>query len=164
MGSENGSNAGSAVYPFTIPDSGRVVHFRKLPYELYLDLKRQHELPPAPMVKGPGGEDEPNPADPEYIETCRKMNSEMNEATRRLILKRCFAEEMTDALRAEVAALKADMAELGVTLEGEDEEIYLWKICIATPEDFRDFSQFVLRRSVPTEEGVRLARESFRAT
>jgi hypothetical protein len=106
---------------------------------------------------------EENKADPDYLAAAAAHSKEQEQRLQRLIIKRGVVIELSDTDKAEVAELRADMAELGVTLSNNDKEVWLWNIALATPEDYKDLITAIARRSGPTQEAMADARARFRA-
>lgn len=168
----NGTHArGRAVPPLpehTFKDSGVTIKIRKVgpttQQRLAQAIMKETPEPPVPMVNTEL-ELEPNPADPAYIaakeEWTQKTNSELS---RRTVLIAALEAEVVidDAARADIARKRRHMALIGIpdddnpdlTPEENEKVFYILHIAAATPEDLREFSAAVLRRSVPTEEAV----------
>lgn len=149
---------------FTFPDSKKTVRIRRFTPFVINDIQRalakEFPTPEPPMNEVDYGDGkkvtEPNPADPQYINRLRAHESLLGQETTlrftKLIARRGIECEVEAAAIAEI---RADMAELGVTFEGEsDQEIYFRYVLVQTDKDMEAVQNAVLSRSQPTEAAI----------
>jgi hypothetical protein len=155
----------SKLFTFKFEDSGYDIAYRKISYNLSVQLAKVFPPPNPPKVLNhydTGDREEENPIDPDYIESLKAYRNEFEEKLRKLVIKQAVVYELTPEDKKAVEDVKAVMAELGAPLSGSDKEIFISHIAITTPEDYQAFLQAVTRRSQPTKEAVDEAKERFR--
>lgn len=153
------------LHPFVFPDSGKRISIRKVSPFLADEIRKAYPPPKPPVqtVVIDGVERaEANPAHPDYLRALAEYNAEFGRRVQSIMIKRGVVVELGDGDKAEVAELRADMAEEGVTLRGSDEDVYLWHICISTPQDLTDLATAIVQRSQPTEGSIAAALDNFR--
>lgn len=162
---------GRAVPPLpthTFQDSGITIKIRKVgpttQQRLAQSIMKELPEPEIPITDTELGP-EPNAADPAYIAAQEKWQRETNTllSERLMLIAALEAEvEIDDAARADIKRKQRHMSLIGIPYEANldltDEEnekvFYILHVAAGTPEDLREFSAAVLRRSVPTEEAV----------
>lgn len=155
---------------FTFKDSGRTVQIRKVSFLLLPELRRAYEKqnpPPEPPLQevryGDRTEQEANLADPDYARRLSAYNDKsrqvVEEQARHLYTQRgvqCVVDVPA------VTELREQMKILGTELDPDDKFVYVWHICIGSPEDYDEFTDALLRRNQPTAEAVQENLNSFR--
>lgn len=155
---------------FTFKDSGRTVQIRKVSFLLLPELRKAYEKqnpPPAPPMQevkyGDRTEQEANYADPDYARRLEKYNDTarqvVEEQARHLYAQRGVQCEV-DA--AAVTELREQLHDSGTELDPDDKFVYLWYLCVGSPEDYDEFTDALLRRNQPTAEAVQENLNSFR--
>lgn len=135
--------------------SGITVKIRKVsPYTL--DLIRQQNPPPKPpMVDNDYGDGkirrEPNPDDPDHLLALGDHQRLLTDKLTRTMMRLGVS---VDVDAAALDAFKADMDELGIALAGDDRELYIKHLVLATEEDITALVNAVTRKTMPTEEAV----------
>lgn len=160
----------NSLMPFTFKDSGETVQVRRISPFLAMQAQKSTAKPQPPMNEVDYGDgvkrQEPNPADPKYLEAVKKWEEDVERRTRKLMIERAVVVEMDDEKREQVNELRNWMIEnlgAGSVEEGtSDKEFWVTMIAIASPEDLQDLMNFVTRRSQPTPEEIAAAKESFR--
>jgi len=157
-----------ALPEHTFRDSGITIKIRKVgpttQQRLAQQIMKELPEPPVPIVETEVGP-EPNAADPAYIAAKEQWASDTNrELSERLMLIAALEAEVTidAAAQQDIARKRRHMQLIGIPYEDnpaltpeENEKVfYILHVAAATPEDLREFSAAVLRRSVPTEEAV----------
>jgi hypothetical protein len=157
-----------ALPEHTFKDSGITIKIRKVgpttQQRLAQAIMREMPEPVIPMVDTEIGP-EPNAADPAYIAAKEKWEQDTrNELTQRLMLIAALESEVTidERARQDIARKRRHLKLIGIPFEDypdltpeENEKVfYILHVAAGTPEDLGEFSQAVLRRSVPTEEAV----------
>lgn len=153
------------LHPFMFPDSGKRISIRKVSPFLGDEVRKAFPPPKPPLQKvmlGGVETEEPNPAHPDYQAALRAHNIEMGQRIQRLMIKRGVVIELGDDEKAEVEELRADIEAEGVTLPASDKDVYLWHICISTPQDLEDLANAIVQRSQPTEVSVSQKMDGFR--
>jgi hypothetical protein len=153
---------------FTFKDSGITIGIRKVgpttQQRLAQQIMRDIPEPAIPVVDTEMGA-ETNPADPAYLAAREAWEQQTrNELTQRLMLIAALEAEVEidEWAKADIARKKRHLNLVGIpyqdnpdlTREENEKVFYILHVAAATPEDLGDFSQAVLRRSVPTEEAV----------
>jgi len=168
----NGTRQQGRVVPplpeHTFKDSGITIKIRKVgpttQQRLAQAIMKELPEPTPPTVETELGA-ETNAADPAYLAAMEVWNTQTrNELTQRLLLIAALEAEVTidDAARADIARKKRHLKLIGIPVEdnpdlteAENEKVfYILHVAAGTPEDLGEFSQAVMRRSVPTEEAV----------
>lgn len=152
----------------TFQDTGITIKIRKIgpttQQRLAQQIMKELPEPPIPMAETELGP-EPNAADPAYITAMEQWHHDTNVllSERLLLIAALEAEvEIDEAARADIARKKRHLRLAGMPYEDnpdmtpeENEKVfYITNIAAGTPEDLREFSAAVMRRSVPTEEAV----------
>ncbi len=152
----------------TFKDTGITIHLRKVgpttQQRLAQAIMKEIPEPPIPIVDTEAGSEQ-NAADPDYILAKEAWDQQTrNELTQRLMLIAALEAEVVidDDARADIARKKRHLSLIGIPYEDnpdltpeENEKVfYILHVAAGTPEDLGEFSQAVLRRSVPTEEAV----------
>jgi len=152
----------------TFKDTGITIHLRKVgpttQQRLAQQIMKELPEPPIPLVDTEAGP-EYNAADPEYIAAKEDWDQETRrELTQRLMLIAALEAEVEidDAARQDIARKQRHLRLIGIPYEDnpdltpeENEKVfYILHVAAGTPEDLGEFSQAVMRRSVPTEEAV----------
>lgn len=165
-----------ALPAHTFKDSGITVSLRKLSplsmneamlavwREWQADDEPAHKEPQPPLAKGVGGELEPNPADPDYIDAKKEWNKQLLIAGQ----ERWLIFAALDAVECEVDTAAVERkrrarrlsglppvdARMDATQEEQDKILYVTQICITTAEESAEFIRAVTSRSTPSEEGI----------
>jgi hypothetical protein len=152
--------------PFTFPTTGRRVYVRNVNPLLAIEIRRQFPKPNPPQQEVDYGDGkkvfEPNYAHPDYAQAVEEWNSFIIEKMSRLIIKRGVVHTLTEAEKAEVAELRADMEEdIGLNLGGSDVFVYVSYICIGGRLDVDTLTEAVMSGSQPTAPATEAALESF---
>jgi hypothetical protein len=157
-----------ALPEHTFRDSGITIKIRKVgpstQQRIAQAIMKEMPEPSVPIVKTELG-DEPNAADPAYLLAKAEWDQATNqELARRTMLIAALEAEVTidDAARANIARKQRNMRLAGaayepnadLTSEENEKVFYILHVAAATPEDLREFSAAVMRRSMPTEEAV----------
>ncbi len=157
-----------ALPEHTFKDSGITVKIRKVgpttQQRLAQQIMKELPEPHAPVVETELGS-EPNAADPSYLLSHAEWQQKTNyELTQRLMLIAALEAEVTidDHARSDIARKQRHMKLIGIPYEpnedltdAENEKVfYILHVAAATPDDLKEFSDAVLRRSIPTEEAV----------
>lgn len=131
--------------------TGITVGIRKVSPFTLAAVQKSVPVPTPPLAPGVGGAMEPNESDPDYQAALQAHAVLRGEKITQALLQ-LGLEVAID--QAALDAFKADMAALGVALEGDDKQLYIRHIAIGTPEDMNAISQAVTRTTMPTEEAV----------
>lgn len=166
---ENGQVRGRAVpvlHQHTIADTGIAVNIRKISPMLRDDVEqavRKKFPPPAvPITETELGKEE-NPADPDHQKALAAWTAEhigrVGDELLRLAIQRGIEVEIDHGA---VAALRDDMAALGVDLDPDDKYVYVTRICVGSQDDLKELSAAIFARSMPTREAVEGHKATFR--
>jgi len=162
----------SGLTLFTFRDTGRTVHIRKVSTLLRAEVRRQvlrdpafaEPQPPMSAVDyGDGTVQTPHTGHPEYVRLkaawAARVNEAISERLKPLAIRRgVVAEVDADA----VAAVRADMAALGVPLDDYDDPyVYVAFVCVGSEDDWVDLLKAVFERSTPSEEAVQAHMATF---
>lgn len=113
--------------PYALPN-GVEAALKPISPEILWNVQDANPPPPPPMeeVERPDGSKEmrANPASPEYREALQKHAGAMSFKLRDFIIKRGLVLRLTDEQKAEVATLRADLAELNIKLPDDDKVAY----------------------------------------
>lgn len=151
---------------FTFKDTGRTVQIRKVSTLLRTESRRQimqspgYEEPQPPMTQvdyGDGKVTIPHPGHPVYQQLHREWEERVREAAtdrlRTIAIRRGVVVDEVD--HAAVAAVRSDMAELGIDLSGYDDTyVYVAFVCIGSEEDWVDLLKAIFDRSLPSEGAI----------
>lgn len=162
------------LYDHTFQDTGRTVQIRKVSSLLRQETRRQvaqspgFEEPQPPQSKVDYGEGEvliSNHQHPVYQDLKRDWNARVNEETgarlKRLAIRRGVVCEV-DA--AAVAAVRADMAALGVDLSAfDDHYVYVAFVCVGGDNDWTELLKAIFERAAPQEAAIQAHIASFPA-
>lgn len=174
--SDNGNTPhGVKLHSFTFEDSGVTIQYRKLSPNTILEFNKwfeaHHVEPKPPMQKvtyanGHEGE-EANESHPDYIRDRKEYNIKKQVAMQRLLIKRAIVLELDVEQKEAVKEFREFWREeYGEEIKGEDDkplndrEVYLWHVACSTPEELKELSRAVSRRSFVTEEAVSEASKS----
>lgn len=159
----------------TFKDSGITIKVRKVgpttQQRLAQAIMRDMPDPPIPVVETEAGPEQ-NAADPQWIEAVEVRERERRtELTQRLMLIAALEAEVVidDVAKTDIARKKRHLQLIGIpyeenpelTPEENEKVFYILHVAASTPEDLGEFSQAVLRRSVPTEEAVQAQLATF---
>lgn len=127
--------------------NGETAGLRRVSQELFYRIYESNPPPPPPTnrVERPDGTvaDVPNPSDPEYQQALARHNGEIGYKIRDFIVQHALVFELTDDMKAEVAALRESSREFGVTLPSNDKVVYYVHIACATIEESNRIIQAV---------------------
>lgn len=155
----------------TFKDTGITVNIRRLSPltadEVTKAIRKERPVPKAPenLVDYGDGKKvpEPNTADPAYIVEVNAYNAWLNEEVGKRLMHLIIHRAVVCDVDADaVAALRADLADIGVTLEDDDKTVYVQHICVGTMDDLEELRQAVMERSQPTEKEIQANLDSFR--
>ena len=140
-------------------ENGMQVGILRVSQNLMRELSRSFPEPKPPMVETSLGL-EANPNDPDYLITLEEYREEFGRRSLdMLILRGVWVEIDKEAL----AALRADMREVGVELEKNDKLVYVKQICVVTPKDIRGLQNAILGKVQPTEPNIAAAASDFKS-
>lgn len=139
-----------ALPTFTFKDTGITVSIRKVSPLLGMEIRKAFPPPKPPVVHTELG-DEENPADPDYERAMEEYGMLIEDKASRLYIKRGVECEVDTAA---VASLRADMADMGITLDPDDKYVYIKYICVGSDQDYQELIEAITRRSQPTEAAV----------
>lgn len=157
---------------FTAPDSGLQLKVKRVAGGLIDDLRRALLLKlPEPKVpinrvnygteEDPHWEEEENPADPVYLTAVeawkRTFNQRLAEDSQRMMLRMGVLPylDWNEEKQAAVDELRRVMREeFNTEIDGSDQEVYINRIVLITPEDAQDLAMFLVRRQQPTEAAI----------
>lgn len=151
---------------FVFKDTGISVKIKKVSPLLVMEVQKALKTPVPPMQEVDYGDGkkklEPNEASPEYQKALEAYNIEVEQAVRKLIIRRGVIFDLTDEQKEEVRELRQFWKDNYKTeLDGTDVEIFISYIAIGSPEDLQELIQAVMQRSQPTEEVIKRAQDSF---
>lgn len=168
----NGAGTRGRIVPalptHTFQDTGITIKIRKVgpttQQKIAQQIMRELPEPSVPMVDTELGP-ETNAADPAYIAAMDTWQHDTNVLlSERLMLIAALEAEVAidDAARKDIARKQRHMRLASIphednpdlTPEENEKVFYILHVAAGTPEDLRDFSAAVMRRSVPTEEAV----------
>lgn len=144
-------------------DNGMVVSIRKvspmLASEVFNSWRRKNPQPEPPIqsveIMGVMRQ-EVNWNDPNYAMAMEDYNTRSNEEvgflTLRMMIKRGVECDVDTEM---VAVLRADMEELGVTLDTDDKYVFVTNICATTPYDLQRLRDAIMVTSQPTPEKIK---------
>jgi hypothetical protein len=152
------------LIPFTFPVSGETLLVKRVSLgAINMSLRRQYPKPFAPVQKvevGPGRfQNVTNFHDPEYKSRVETWNSEINQMTMEVALKRCLHRHLNEEQKKKVSQFLKENPEMVGT--GEDFDIYLEQICFAADADIVGLAEFIRTDGEPTEEAVEATLQSF---
>jgi hypothetical protein len=155
------------LVPFTFKDTGKTVLIRKVSPYLAQEIRKSFPIPMPPVqsVTYPDGTvvQEENRAHPDYIKSLAANEELVNEKLQDLVVARGVVVEITDEIKAEIEALRADMLEIGVELKGSDKAIYIKDLCVGTDSDLMELIEAIMRRSGVTEGATQEALDTFQS-
>lgn len=149
----------------TFKDSNITIHYRKIGpttrQQVAQAIMEEDPAPPIPVVKTELG-DEPNAADPAYIQSREAWEQRCaGTLSQRLLLIAAVEAEVTidDRARAEIARRKRSLKvsktpyedNPDLTEEENERVFYVLHVAASSPEDMGEFGEAILKRSVPTE-------------
>lgn len=144
--------------PFTFKDSKKTVLTRRVSPLLMLELRSSFPIPEPPTQEVDyGGEKvlEPNETHPDYLRAMQKYNDELKERAMRLLIRRGVVLNWTDDMKEELKDLREFwLDEFGKALPGSDDLAYVQFICVASPQDLDELTNFIMARSQPTEAAI----------
>lgn len=158
-------------FPFIFPDSGIALHLQRVAPDTLTTIQRairKDRPPPAPptqAIEYPDGSVrmEQNEAHPDHERALAEYHEEVAIETADRLM-RLIARRADIAVDAEaVRQFREDMESIGAPVEETDDKVvYFRHICISSDNDYRALTDFIQRRSQPTEAAVQEHRESFR--
>lgn len=147
----------------TLPGSGYTVEFRPIGPLTMGELSKavRKELPapepPRNTVTGLDGKQtqEANDADPAYQAALTAHEAKVNQEIGNRVLKLLARRIVTTPDDLETAQqMRADLAELDVTVPDDDREVFLLHVLVGDQEDLTALQAAFMRRSQPTEEAI----------
>ena len=159
----------SELIPYVVKDTGTKLLIKRVSPLLVMELRKAFPEPEPPKQEiEVGGETrlEVNYAHPDYSETLRKYNDEMEARIRRLLIKRgVIIPAENTAWEAELEETRQNwLADFGVELSRLDPDDKVDWICycaVGTDFDFEELYAAILKRSQPTAEAVEAAKSGF---
>lgn len=152
-----------ALPTLTLPDSGHTVTVHPVSRWTRDEiLKAARTVVPEPevptskvSVMGAPETDEPNPADPDYVAAMERyvyaLNGEV--IVRTLRIAQAGAVDY-DVDAEKLARFRKQMEAGGITIEGDDREVWFYHILQSSDEDTQALIDTILRRSTVTEQEV----------
>ena len=169
---QNGQGQRGRITPplpeHTFEQTGVTIRFRKIgpatQQRLAEQVLREHPKPEPPVTATELG-DEPNAADPAYLEAVRAWDEQTSvELSQRMLHIAALESDVAidDAARVEIARRKRSLAYAGAPwadddwLDAAENErlFYILHVACASREDLEAFGRAVTARSVPTEAAV----------
>lgn len=158
--------------PFTFPDTGRTVQIRKVSTLLRAEVRRQvlndpafaEPAPPQSTVDyGDGSIQIPHTGHPVYVQRRaawqQRVAAAVGERLKPIAIRRGVVAEI-DA--PAVAAVRADMAALGVPLDDYDDAyVYVAFVCIGSEDDWVDLLRVIFERNAPAEAAIQAHMATF---
>lgn len=171
---QNGHAHGRAVPAlptFTFKDSGITVAYRRLgPFtmeQLGKAIRKEKPAPKPPLNTVDYGDgkkaNEPNLSDPDYLHAMQTYEAWVEtEAGQRMVQMLVgYAIEPLAIDTDAVARYRMMAAQFGLDCEGDDRDVYIKYIAIATPDDLSEITTAVVSRSQPTPGAIQAAVDSF---
>lgn len=150
---------------FTFPDTGETIGIRKVSPMIIIRLREDFPPPTPPMQKVKIGDEEvleANPAHPDYQIALEKYNQELELMVRKLVIRRGVIIEWTEERREAVKEFRKFYQDTyQKKLTESDEEVFIYYVCVGSDLDVQELITAILRRSQPTEEGVKDAAARF---
>lgn len=171
------------MFEYTFKDSERTASFKRISFTtfslMYAHWTSENPEPQIPLKDFPDGiggvtkEEDSN--DKAYLKAKDAWNKRYLEA-RELLSRKLYAQigmtsepdldavsELTTAIPYLPQQLRDEFSENKVTLEDAvlNRYLYLWSICVTTPEDYQDFLKVMTQRSQPTKPVVTAVAETF---
>lgn len=154
--------------PFTFKDTGRTIQIRKVSTLIRSEVRRQvlrepeFTQPQPPMTEvdyGDGKQKVPHRGHPVYqqlmAEWGSRVTEEVGERLKRVAIKRGAVVPDEEIDQKAVAAVRADMADLGVDLSTYDDRyVYIAFVCVGPEAGWSDFLAAVFERSAPQEAAI----------
>lgn len=155
------------VVAFTLPHSKRQVFIKRVSPFLARDVQRAFKPPDPPLNEVANADGttrlEPNPIDPDYEAALKQYQTEVNEKTMRLAIALGVVFRPTEAQEQEIAELRQSLRDiLGIELPVNDRDAYMTYIVLTDPRDAKALMEAIFSRSIPTEEKIAEAAETFR--
>lgn len=140
---------------FEFKSTGVKVYIKPVSPMLLNEARKSIPRPRPPMqeIESADGtkRQEPNPSHPSYAEAMREYNECLGTLSQRVMIRRGVVLALTDEQRAELASLRADMAQDGIRLDDDDKVAYVLNLAVGTPEDITDLVQAITQRGQPTD-------------
>ena len=141
--------------PFVFKSTGVSCFIKPVSPMLLNEARKSIPRPKPPMqeIENADGttRQEPNPSHPAYAEALKEYNERIGMLSQRVMIRRGVVLALTDEQRAELASLRADMAQDGVTLDSDDKAAYVLNLAVGTPEDLAELIQAITQRGQPTD-------------
>lgn len=142
------------LIPFTFKSTGVEVALKPVSNVLILETKQAYPKPPPPMERVLNADDtwrlEPNYDAPAYADTIAAWEEKVEEAVRKLCIKRGVILHLNDEQQAEVTELREFMrAEYGRELDADNRYVFVAYLAIGWQSDYSDLINAVVRR--PTD-------------
>lgn len=146
---------------FTFVGSDITVRLRKVSPFLLGEVAKSVPKPMPPLNTvdyGNGPTQEPNEADPGYLQALEEYKQEVGNRNLRALIH-LGVECEVDA--AAVQALRTQMATFGVDLDPDDKWVYIVNIAITDTDEIVELRDAILRKSQPTEGAVQESLAAF---
>lgn len=144
--------------------TGHKVEIRRVSPLLLRKMDQQYPRPKPPKVPVDYGDgevrQEENPSAPEYLQALADFFEEREIRWRKLLFGRGVVCEIDQNA---LDQLRRDMAAMGVDLEEDDKIAYVSYLLIGSDEDTTKLTRAIRGISVPDEEEIASAAESFRS-
>lgn len=154
--------------PHTL-SNGKVVLYRRVSPFLGRALAKQFPEPKPPVQRVnygteqvPDWQEEPNPSHPDYLAAMQSHSALIEEQMNRLYLRRGVKVEWTKGKDVELEELKADMAGLGLPLEGDDQFLYVLYVVCDSIDVYQELVSLIMGSSQPQEEAIQAEVNGFR--
>lgn len=146
-----------------LPDSGQLLHVRRMPVSLLEDFRRTEPPPPGPpmqQVDYGGGKikEEPNPAHPDYVGMLQDYYAALFDRASEFAIE--FGVECEIDPKA-IEKVRRWAEKRGAVLPDNDLVLYVTRVLAVTGKDLLTIQSAVFGRVEPTEEAVDKAAESF---
>lgn len=154
---------------YVFKDTGEEVTLRKVSPLLLIKLRERYPQPKPPLNRVEYGEGEfkmePNPANPDYIETLTQYESDMERRARDLLIRRGVVVEWTEEKREALADLRGWWkATYETDMPVEDDTVaYVSYLAIGSDSDLTDLVDALVKRSQPTEEAIDAAQDRLKS-
>lgn len=160
-------------YPSVTLPSGHTLQVRRLAAGTFAQIRAaaaqslmaDRPEPPTQYLEVAPGEwrDVPNPGHEDYVQALRAWNSQVSSAAGANILKLLESYAvLTSTDDDAVAAYRAAMEALGITVEESDRQIYCWMIAAPTQADQVALMNFIIGQSEPQPEAIQAQKDAFR--
>jgi siroheme synthase (precorrin-2 oxidase/ferrochelatase) len=142
------------LIPFVFESTGVEIAIRPVSPIL---AQRAHQsvikpLPPMEEIENPDGTKrlEPNRSHPDYLAAMEAYGVEVERISRNVYIQQGVVLHLNEEQKAEVDLLRKQMADIGVTLEDDDNLVYIIYRAIGSRRDYQRFFDVASGESQPT--------------